>query len=87
MEKQPKSITLCTLECVLMPQGEIISFGKTIGWFKDLKEFLTAKNGDDDLRAGLLEISKCILLCCDDKNSLCDECVNKLKEFIKEAGG
>ena len=40
MEKQPKEITVCKLECVLMPQGEIISNGKTIGWFKDLKQYL-----------------------------------------------
>ncbi len=40
MEKQPKEITVCKLECVLMPQGEIICAGKTIGWFKDLKKYL-----------------------------------------------
>lgn len=41
MTEQPKEITVVKLECVLMPQGELISKGKTIGWFKDLKEFLT----------------------------------------------
>ncbi len=41
MKKQPKEITLCGLECVLMPQGEIIFRGKTLGWFEDVKEFLT----------------------------------------------
>ena len=40
MKKQPKGITVCKLECILMPQGEIICMGKTIGWFKDFKERL-----------------------------------------------
>ena len=40
MKKQPDEITACFLECVLMPNGEIISKGKTIGWFKDFKEYL-----------------------------------------------
>ncbi len=43
MEKQPDKITTCYLECVLMPNGEIISLGKTVGWFKDYKDFLTEK--------------------------------------------
>ena len=38
---QPKEITVCTLDCVLMPQGEIISKGKTVGWFKDLRDQLS----------------------------------------------
>ena len=47
MDKQPEKITVCSLECVLMPNGEIISMGKTIGWFDKYKEFLTEldKNG------------------------------------------
>jgi len=40
MDKQPEEITVCNLECVLMPQGEIISMGKTIGWFKDYGKYL-----------------------------------------------
>ena len=43
MNKQPEGITVCTLECVLMPQGEIICLGKTIGWFKEFKKYLTKK--------------------------------------------
>lgn len=43
MKKQPEEITLCTLDVVLMPQGEIICTGKTLGWFKDFKEFLNVK--------------------------------------------
>ena len=41
MKKQPEVITTCYLECLLMPQGEILSLGKTIGWFKDFKKNLT----------------------------------------------
>lgn len=41
--EQPKKITVCNLEVVLMPNGEIISLGKTIGWFKDYKKHLSEK--------------------------------------------
>ena len=40
MENQPEEITVVRLQCVLMPNGEIISNGKTIGWFKDLQKYL-----------------------------------------------
>jgi len=40
MKKQPDAITVCLLQVVLMPQGEIICNGKTVGWFKDLKKFM-----------------------------------------------
>jgi len=43
MEKQPESITVCYLECVLMPNGEIICNGKTVGWFRELKNYLVKK--------------------------------------------
>ncbi len=43
METQPEQITVCTLECIVMPQGEIICNGKTLGWFKELKKYLTIK--------------------------------------------
>ncbi len=43
IEEQPKEITVIKLECILMPQGEIISKGKTIGWFRDYKEYLEVK--------------------------------------------
>lgn len=43
MKKCPESITVCNLEVVIMPQGEIICLGKTIGWFKDFKNYLTIK--------------------------------------------
>ena len=43
MKEQPTEITVCKLVCVLMPQGEIICLGKTIGWFKDFGERLEVK--------------------------------------------
>ena len=46
MEKQPQEITLCNLEVVLMPQGEIICLGKSLGWFKEFKKCLTPKTND-----------------------------------------
>jgi hypothetical protein len=42
MDTQPDGITVCTLECVLMPNGEIISKGKSLGWFDEMKPYLTA---------------------------------------------
>jgi hypothetical protein len=48
MEKLPKEITLCRLECVLMPNGEVICWGKTIGWFKDLKSYLEVQGEKDE---------------------------------------
>lgn len=41
MEQQPEQIALCTLKVVLMPNGEVIYNGKTIGWFRELKKDLT----------------------------------------------
>ncbi len=54
IKEQPKEITVCKLECVLMPQGEIISQGKTVGWFKDLKKYLeiTAKTDSPSEKKG-----------------------------------
>lgn len=40
METQPDQIITVSLECVLMPNGELIALGKTVGWFKDLKKYL-----------------------------------------------
>jgi len=40
MEKAPEKITLATLEVVIMPNGEIISRGKTIGWFEEYAKYL-----------------------------------------------
>lgn len=40
MEKQPTEISVCKLECIVMPNGEIISLGKTIGSFDEYKDVL-----------------------------------------------
>lgn len=40
MIDKPEDITVCFLKVVLMPNGEIICKGKTIGWFDNLHEFL-----------------------------------------------
>lgn len=44
MNEQPKGIVICKLNVLLMPNGEIICNGKTLGWFEDLKEFLTEES-------------------------------------------
>jgi len=44
MNEQPKDITICNLECLIMPNGEIICLGKTIGWFKDFSKYLEIKS-------------------------------------------
>lgn len=43
IEKLPKDVKLCTLEVVLMPNGEVICLGKSLGWFDKLKDYLTIK--------------------------------------------
>jgi len=41
--KDVSKIVLCDLECILLPNGEIISLGKTIGYLKDFELALTPK--------------------------------------------
>jgi hypothetical protein len=43
METQPENIMICNLEVLLMPNGEVIHKGVSIGWFDDLKKYLTPK--------------------------------------------
>ena len=45
MDEQPKEITVCNLVVVVMPNGEIICLGKTVGWFRTFKGCLTKKVG------------------------------------------
>ncbi len=45
MNKQPEVLTVCNLECLVMPNGEILCLGKSIGFFKDYKKYLEIKNG------------------------------------------
>lgn len=37
----PDRPTLATLEVVVVPNGEIICLGKTVGWLKKLGRFIT----------------------------------------------
>ena len=40
MKNQPKELVHCKLDVLLMPQGEILCLGKTVGWFKEFKKHL-----------------------------------------------
>lgn len=40
MKAQPKEMVICNLNVLLMPNGEILCLGKSIGWFKDFKNEL-----------------------------------------------
>ena len=44
MEEQPEEITVCNLEVLVMPNGEILCLGNVIGRFKELKRFLEIKD-------------------------------------------
>lgn len=39
-KKQPKFVSLGYLEVAVMPNGELIHLGKTVGWFKTSKDML-----------------------------------------------
>lgn len=43
MQTNPTEITPCTLDCIVMPNGEIICAGKTIGRVKDIGKYLVIK--------------------------------------------
>lgn len=43
MKTPPKEITPASLDVVVMPNGEIICYGKSIGWVSELGRFLTPK--------------------------------------------
>ena len=43
MEEQPKEMTICNLEVLLMPNGEILCVGNSLGWFDKLKKYLSVK--------------------------------------------
>jgi hypothetical protein len=46
IENVPKQMTLCNLEVLLMPNGEVFCLGKFIGWFDNLKDYLTLQEGE-----------------------------------------
>jgi len=43
MTKPPDEITLCNLEVIVMPNGEVLCSGNSIGWVKTLGKYLTPK--------------------------------------------
>ena len=43
LKKAPADITVCSLEVVVMPNGEVICDGKTVGWVSSLGKYLTAR--------------------------------------------
>lgn len=43
MDKLPTDIMICKLEVIVMPNGEVMSAGKVLGWFRDLKQYLSKK--------------------------------------------
>ena len=45
MKKVPGKITVCSLEVIVMPTGEIICAGETVGWFDRLGKYLTPRPG------------------------------------------
>jgi len=45
--KKVEEMTICNLEVLVMPNGEVLCLGKTIGWFKDLHKYLTKKEKTD----------------------------------------
>lgn len=42
--KNPDELTIMHLEVLVMPNGEILCHGKTIGWVKDLGVYLFREN-------------------------------------------
>ena len=47
MEK-PKEIAMARLDVVVMPNGEVICLGKTVGWFEELKGCLSEHPSAED---------------------------------------
>lgn len=41
MTEAPEEMTLCTLQVLVMPNGEVICKGNSIGWVDELGKFLT----------------------------------------------
>ncbi len=48
MKEIPEEITIAKLTVLVMPNGEIICLGKRVGWFKDLKDYLTVPKKKED---------------------------------------
>jgi len=43
MKEAPKEMTICNLEVLVMPNGEVLCLGRTVGWVKELGKYLTKK--------------------------------------------
>jgi len=41
MTEAPKEITVCHLEVIVMPNGEVICAGRSLGWVNTLGKYLT----------------------------------------------
>ena len=41
---KPDAITPAKLDCIVMPNGEVISCGKSLGYLKDFEGMLTTKD-------------------------------------------
>lgn len=46
--KAPDEITIADLECAVMPNGEVICLGRTLGWVGDFGGCLRPQNAVDD---------------------------------------
>ena len=44
LTKAPTAITVCSLECVVMPNGEVLCGGHATGWVKTLGKYLTPRD-------------------------------------------
>ena len=40
---KPDVMTIVNVEALVMPNGEVICLGKTIGWWDKLKDYITEK--------------------------------------------
>lgn len=46
----PHEITVANLDCVVMPNGEVICLGKTLGWVEDFGEHLRPRSGESGIK-------------------------------------
>lgn len=51
MTNKPKAVTLCNLEVVVMPNGDILCLGKIIGQFKTFGKYFTLKENKENYNA------------------------------------
>ena len=46
----PDEITMAGLDCIVMPNGEVICLGKTLGWVGDFGEHLRPQSGESGIK-------------------------------------